>query len=263
MLSNLTGELSSIPKHLLYRTCILPIAFQLSCFKGASLYQPIEELKKMQKRMVLQIMEAFYTSLSWKVETISGLILDHFHLDKLIGHHYLRVAFLSKQHILNSLLNIHHSKQADPHCMAISCLTPKQYLKIKSPTVDTNNCLNQVLLAFNSLNKELSLGFCLIDNFPNCFSFHTVDCKDCCGNHLSERQMITQAVNLLVGYQVGNSQENSTRSLSLISILFIQICPGLCYHYLNLPYSPCVIAQGCGQTLGLGLVDRNRTVVNY
>ena len=24
-----------------------------------------------------------------------------------------------------------------------------------------------------------------------------------------------------------------------------------------------VIAQGCGQTLGLGLVDKNRTVVNY
>jgi len=67
----------------------------------------------MQKRMVLQIMEAFCTSLSWKVETISGLILIHFHLDKLIGYHYLRVAFLSKQHMLNSLLNIHHSKQAD------------------------------------------------------------------------------------------------------------------------------------------------------
>ena len=128
--------------------------------------------------MVLQIMEAFCTFLSWKVETISGLILDHFHLDKLIGHHYLRVAFLSKQHMLNSLLNIHHSKQADPYCMATSCLTPKQYLKIKSPTVDTNNCLNQVLPAFNSLNKELSLGFCLIYNFSNCFSFHIVDCKD-------------------------------------------------------------------------------------
>ena len=24
-----------------------------------------------------------------------------------------------------------------------------------------------------------------------------------------------------------------------------------------------VIVQGCGQTLGLGLVDKNRTVVNY
>jgi len=29
----------------------------------------------------------------------------------------------------------------------------------------------------------------------------------------SQRQMITQTVNLLVGYQVGNLQENSTRSL--------------------------------------------------
>ena len=36
---------------------------------------------------------------------------------------------------------------------------------------------------------------------------------DCCGNHLSQRQMITQTVNLLVGYQVVNSQENLTRSL--------------------------------------------------
>ena len=63
----------------------------------------------------------------------------------------------------------------------------------------------------------------------------------CCGNYLSQRQMITQAVNLLVGYQVGNSQENSTRSLFLIRVLFIQMSPGLCYYYLTLPYSPCSI----------------------
>ena len=63
----------------------------------------------------------------------------------------------------------------------------------------------------------------------------------CCDNHLSQRQIITQTVNLLVGYQVGNSQENSTRSLCLIRVLFIQMCPGPCYHYLSLPYSPCFI----------------------
>ena len=51
----------------------------------------------------------------------------------------------------------------------------------------------------------------------------------CCGNHLSQRQMITQTVNLLVEYQVGNSQENSTRSLFLIRVLFIQKVHGLCY----------------------------------
>ena len=49
--------------------------------------------------------------------------------------------------------------------------------------------------------------------------------------------MITQTVNLLVGYQVGNSQENSTRSLFLIRVLFIQMSPGPCYYYLTLPYS--------------------------
>jgi len=59
--------------------------------------------------------------------------------------------------MLNSDLDIHHSKQVDPYCISMSYLTPKQCLKIKSPIVDTNNHLNQVLLVFNSLNKELSL----------------------------------------------------------------------------------------------------------
>jgi len=63
----------------------------------------------------------------------------------------------------------------------------------------------------------------------------------CCGNHLSQRQMIIQTANLLVGYQVGNSQENSTRSLFLIRVLFIQMSPGPCYYYLTLPLCPCFI----------------------
>jgi len=32
--------------------------------------------------------------------------------------------------------------------------------------------------SFDNLYKELSSGFCLVDNFPNCFFFHTVNCKD-------------------------------------------------------------------------------------
>ena len=61
--------------------------------------------------------------------------------------------------MLNSGLDIHYFKQVNPYCIAISYLTPKECLKIKSPIVDTNNHLNQVLLTFNSLNKELSLEF--------------------------------------------------------------------------------------------------------
>ena len=55
----------------------------------------------------------------------------------------------------------------------------------------------------------------------------------CCGNHLSQRQMITQTVNLLVGYQVGNSQENLTRSLCLIRALYILNTSGPCYNLMS------------------------------
>ena len=37
---------------------------------------------------------------------------------------------------------------------------------------------------------------------------------------------------------MGYPQENSTRNLFLIRVLFIQMSPGPCYYYLTLPYSP-------------------------
>jgi len=60
----------------------------------------------------------------------------------------------------------------------LSCLTSKQCLKVKSSIVDINNHLNQVFSVFDNLNKELSLEFYLMDTFSDCFSFHTVNCKN-------------------------------------------------------------------------------------
>ena len=51
-------------------------------------------------------------------------------------------------------------------------------MKVKSFLVDINNYFNQVLLAFNCLNREPSSEFCLINNFPDHFTFHIIDCKD-------------------------------------------------------------------------------------
>ena len=82
------------------------------------------------------------------------------------------------QHAINALLNKQHSKQAKPYCMATSQLTPKQNQKIKSPIIDINHRLNQVLPAFDNLNKKLSPGFCLVDTFSDCFSFNIVKHKD-------------------------------------------------------------------------------------
>jgi len=47
--------------------------------------------------------------------------------------------------------------------------------KIKSAVVNSNNRLNGT---FDTSHKELSSGFHLIDNFPNHFSFHTVNRQD-------------------------------------------------------------------------------------
>ena len=47
-----------------------------------------------------------------------------------------------------------------------------------SPIVNTNNHLNENFSSFDSLNKELSLGFYLVNTFPNYFSFLSVNCKD-------------------------------------------------------------------------------------
>jgi len=44
--------------------------------------------------------------------------------------------------------------------------------------MDINNYLNEVLSSFDFLNKELSLGFYLVDTFSNCFSFISVNQKD-------------------------------------------------------------------------------------
>jgi len=53
--------------------------------------------------------------------------------------------------------------------MATTFLTNKQYLKIKSFIMNTNNYLNEIILLFDSLNKEFTLGFHLVDIFPDYF----------------------------------------------------------------------------------------------
>ena len=62
--------------------------------------------------------------------------------------------------------------------LIIYYLIDKQWLKIKSPIIDINTYLNEVIPSFDSLNKEFSLGFCLINTFSDWFSFLSVNQKD-------------------------------------------------------------------------------------
>ena len=61
----------------------------------------------------------------------------------------------------------------------LSHLTSKQCLKVRSSIIDINNHFNQVFSAFDNLNKELFLGFYLIDTWLQLiyymWEFKTVD----------------------------------------------------------------------------------------
>ena len=181
ILGNLTRGLLSHQKHLLYKLCILSIAFyrfSLWFFNKAPLLYSLTELRKIQYKATIWITSAFCTSPILGVKAITGLISIHLHLWKLSNRHQIRTAILPSNHVINTILKSRHFKNASPYCFSLENITFKQWLKIKSSIVDTNNHLNGIFPFFDSLNSKFSPQFRLIDKFPNCVSFHQANCKD-------------------------------------------------------------------------------------
>jgi len=79
--------------------------------------------------------------------------------------------------VINILIDKHHSKKALPHYIVTYYPTAKQWFKIRSLIMNTNNYLNKVLPFFDSLNKELPIGFHLVNTFSDHFSFLSVSEK--------------------------------------------------------------------------------------
>ena len=57
--------------------------------------------------------------------------------------------------VINLLLDKYHSKKAMLYYISITHFISKQHIKIKSPIIDTNNCLNKVF-SFLSVNLKNS-----------------------------------------------------------------------------------------------------------
>jgi len=68
---------------------------------------------------------AFCTLSAWEVEVVAGLIYIHLYLDKISRRHHLRVTSLPQQHIINFLLDKHHSKKAKSYYLSLVYLTQK------------------------------------------------------------------------------------------------------------------------------------------
>ena len=87
MLGNSTRGLLPLQKHLLYRSCVVPIAtysFRLWFFAGAPTKAQVSLLAAMQRKAALWILGAFRTSPTGGLEALAGLIPIQLHLKKLV-----------------------------------------------------------------------------------------------------------------------------------------------------------------------------------
>ena len=175
ILGNSTRGLNPHQKHLLYRSCALPIVlydFQLWFYSKAPLSYPLNLLGKLQRRAATWILGAFKTSPSYSIKAIVRLIQIHLHLQKLSRRSQLRVHTLPDNHIIRSLIDNKPYSPSPPHALSLGSLTKRQHGLLKSHMVDIDNRFNEVFPAFNPINSEFHPGNRIVDLFPNHFSFH-------------------------------------------------------------------------------------------
>jgi len=108
LLGNSSREINPIQKQLLYRCCILPIAFygfQLWYYNKAPLSYHMKILDKMQRRATIWILGAFKTSPSTGIEAITEIIPIKFHLQKIAKRLQIRSFKLPSNHIIRILMD--------------------------------------------------------------------------------------------------------------------------------------------------------------
>jgi len=133
----------------------------------------------MQRRVIIWILRAFKTSLSFGVKAITGLIPINFHLKKLSGRLQLWAHSLPSNYILYLLIESRNDSSYHQHSLSLGSLTRHQCTLIKGSVVDMDNQYNKVFSSFNSLHPELLSDNRVIDIFSNYFSFHPVsECKN-------------------------------------------------------------------------------------
>ena len=119
ILGNLVRDLVPHQKHLLYRSCILPIAFysfQLWYYNKALLSYPLKMVGKMQRRAAIWILGAFKMSSLSSIKAIVGLIPINLHLQKLSWRSQLRSHSLPHNYILQSLMEPKHHRYLSSIC---------------------------------------------------------------------------------------------------------------------------------------------------
>ena len=182
ILRNSVYGLISYQKQLLYRSCVLSIIlykFQLQFYNRVPLLYLLKKLRKIQRRVAIQILSIFQTLSSFGIKTIVDLTSIYLHLCKLSSKAQFRAHTLSHNYILRLLLESRLLLNKESYCFSLDMFTPSQCLTIKSSIVDMDNRFNKVFPTFDLYNKKFSPSSWIIDLFPSHFSFYSLNkCSD-------------------------------------------------------------------------------------
>jgi len=126
----------------------------------------------MQRRAAIWILGAFKTSPLENIEVIAGLTPIKLHLQKLVGRLQLHAFSLPPNHLIRMLMESPFGTLKHQHPTSLDALTSHQKALVKDHLVNSDNRFNRIFPPFSPLYPELSLGFRIIDNFSDCFSFN-------------------------------------------------------------------------------------------
>jgi hypothetical protein len=161
MLGNSNRGLLLMQKHLLYRTCVLPVAtygYRLWYHDKAKVKGLMSSLSRMQRRAALWIIGAFRTSPMGGCEAIAGLIPIHLHIRRLVDRSSFRANTLAASHPLRTLLGPGRSMAAEPHARLIYHMTAVMQTKVKSSLIEVNSRMLDIGEVFEPLCPELAPG---------------------------------------------------------------------------------------------------------
>ncbi|CAA7270636.1 unnamed protein product [Cyclocybe aegerita] len=174
MLGNSTQGLSLKQQHLLYRSCMVPIAtygYRLWYFDGTCNKGAMNQLKRMQRKAALWITGAFRTSPTGGLEALAGLIPIHLMLKKLATHAVYCVATLSDTHPLHSMMGERLLKRAEPHAHSATLITPAMRGKVKSTVMEVDERVHTLTESFELFAPKARPGDQLLDCFADRLHF--------------------------------------------------------------------------------------------
>jgi len=178
ILGNSTCGINSLQKYLLYRPYILPITFygfQLWFYNHTPMAYYLKVLGKMKRRVVIWILGAFKTSLSYGIEAIARLVPIKLHLQKLGGRSQLRAYKLPPNHLVCSLIDSQINISPSLKSVTFDLLINQQRSLVKGHLVDMANRYNKYISPFAPLDLEFSSGLRVIDYFSDHILFNVCD----------------------------------------------------------------------------------------